>query len=320
MAEQSGQKRLVGKVAIVTGSGAGIGRAEARLFASQGAKVVVNDIAVKNGEPVAKTVVAEIRAAGGEAVANLDNVAEFQGAERLVKTALEGFGRLDILVNNAGITNFIPVYELTEHDWDRMVAVHLKGSFGTIRFASPIMCKQRSGVIINTSSESGLGRVFGANYSAAKEGIIGLTRAVAKELGRFNVRCNAVRPRAAGTTIAKGINIEKFLPIMQALGRYWFGHRAHIPISPEVVTPEKVAPLVVWLCTESASNVNGRDFYVGGDEVGLYPELELERLLYREGGWDLDALDRSVRDDFIADVTNRYLLLVHPELLTLNGE
>ncbi len=313
MAEHSARKRLAGKVAIVTGSGAGIGRAEAILFSGQGAKVVVNDIAVKNGEPVAKTVVDEIRAAGGEAVANTDNVAEFQGAERLVQTAIGAFGRLDILVNNAGITNFIPVYELTENDWDRMMAVHLKGSFGAIRFASPIMCKQRSGVIINTGSESGLGRVFGANYSAAKEGIIGLTRAVAKELGRFNVRCNAIRPRAA-TTITEGIKLDRFLPVMRALGRYWFGHRAHIPASPEVFRPERVAALVAWLCTDAASNVNGRDFYVGGNEVGLYPELEVERLLYREGGWDLDALDSSGRDALIADLTNRYLLEGYPEL------
>jgi len=208
MAEQSGRKRLVGKVAIVTGSGAGLGRAEARLFAAQGAKVVVNDIAVKNGESLAQTVVDQIRAEGGEAVANTDSVAEFHGAERLVKTAMDDFGRLDILVNNAGITNFIPVYELTENDWDQMMAVHLKGAFGTIRFASPIMCQQRSGVIINTGSESGLGRVFGANYAAAKEGLIGLTRTVAKEIGRFNVRCNAIRPRAAGTTIAEGLDPE----------------------------------------------------------------------------------------------------------------
>ena len=313
MTAQNNQRRLAGKVAIVTGSGAGIGRAEAMLFAAQGAKVVVNDIAVKDGAPIAQAVVEQICAAGGEALANTDNVAEFQGAQRLVQSAADTFGGLDILVNNAGITNFIPVHELTERDWDRMMAVHLKGSFGTIRFASPIMCKQRSGVIINTGSESGLGRVFGANYSAAKEGIIGLTRAVAKELGRFNVRCNAIRPRAA-TTILEGIKLDKFLPVMRALGRYWFGHRANIPPATELFKPEAVAPLVVWLCTDAASNVNGRDFYVGGHEVGLYPELEVERLLYREGGWDLDALDSSAREHLVGDLTNRYLLEGYPEL------
>jgi NAD(P)-dependent dehydrogenase (short-subunit alcohol dehydrogenase family) len=313
MTAQNNRRRLSGKVAIVTGSGAGIGRAEAMSFAAQGAKVVVNDIAVKDGTPIAQLVVEQIHAAGGEAVANTDNVAEFQGAERLVKTALNAFGGLDILVNNAGITNFIPVYELTESDWDRMMAVHLRGSFGTIRFASPIMCKQRSGVIINTGSESGLGRVFGANYCAAKEGIIGLTRAVAKELGRFNVRCNAIRPRAA-TTIARGISRDRFLPVMRALGRYWVGHRAPILGSPEVYKPEAVAQLVVWLCTDAAANVNGRDFYVAGNEVGLFPELEVERLLYREGGWDLDALDSNARDYLVGDLTNRYLLEDFPEL------
>ena len=319
MAEQSSKKRLVGKVAIVTGAGAGIGRAEARLFADQGAKVVVNDIAVRNGESIAKAVVDEIRTRGGDAVANTDSVAELHGAERLVKAAIDAFGGLDILVNNAGITNFIPVYDLTESDWDRMMAVHLKGSFGTIKFASPIMCKQRSGVIINTGSESGLGRVFGANYCAAKEGIIGLTRALARELGRFNVRCNAIRPRAAGTTIGRGIKMDRFTPLIRALGRYWVGHRAPIGMSVEVVRPERVAQLTVWLCTDAASNVNGRDFYVGGNEVGLYPELELERLLYREGGWDLDALDSSGRDELIADLTNRFLLEGHPELQKFDG-
>ena len=313
MTAQNNRKRLAGKVAIVTGSGAGIGRAEAMLFAAQGAKVVVNDVAVKDDTPIAQLVVEQIRAAGGEAVANTDSVAEFQGAERLVKTALDAFGGLDILVNNAGITNFIPVHGLTEPDWDRMMAVHLKGSFGTIRFASPIMCKQRGGVIINTGSESGLGRVFGANYCAAKEGIIGLTRAVAKELGRFNVRCNAIRPRAA-TTITEGINLKRFLPVIRALGRYWVGTRAPSMSSMEVYKPEAVAPLVVWLCTDAAANVNGRDFYVAGNEVGLFPELEVERLLYREGGWDLDALDGSARDHLIGDLTNRYLLEGYPEL------
>ena len=95
---------------------------------------------------------------------------------------------------------------------------------------------------------------------------------------------------------------------MRALGRYWFGHRANIPSTPEVFKAEAVAPLVVWLCTDAASKVNGRDFYVGGNEVGLFPELEVERLLYREGGWDLDALDSSARDHLVGDLTNRYLL------------
>jgi NAD(P)-dependent dehydrogenase (short-subunit alcohol dehydrogenase family) len=313
MATQNNKQRLVGKIAIVTGSGAGIGRAEAMLFAAQGAKVVVNDIALKNGVPIAQEVVERIRDTGGEAVASNDNVAEFQGARRLIQTALDAFGGLDILVNNAGITNFLPVHELTEQDWDRMLAVHLKGSFGTIRFASPIMCKQRRGVIINTGSESGLGRVFGANYCAAKEGIIGLTRAVAKELGRFNVRCNAIRPRAA-TTIAEGISLKRFVPVIRALGRYWVGTRAPVPSSLEVYKPEAVAPLVVWLCTDAAANVNGRDFYVAGNEVGLFPELEVERLLYREGGWNLDALDGPARENLIGDLTNRYLLEGYPEL------
>lgn len=132
----------------MTGSGAGIGRAEALLFAAQGARVVVNDIAIPDGTPLASLVVEQIRAAGGDAVANTDDISEFQGAERLVKTALDAFGGVDILVNNAGISNFIPVHELTERDWDRMMAVHVKGSFGTIRYASPIMCKQRRGVIL----------------------------------------------------------------------------------------------------------------------------------------------------------------------------
>jgi NAD(P)-dependent dehydrogenase (short-subunit alcohol dehydrogenase family) len=313
MAEQNNPKRLAGKVAIVTGSGAGIGQAEAKLFAAEGAGVIVNDIAASNGTPIAQAVVDQIRSAGGEAVANTDNVAEFKGAEHLVQTALDAFGRLDFLVNNAGITNFLPVHELTERDWDRMIAVHLKGSFGTIRFASPIMCKQRSGVIINTGSESGLGRVFGANYCAAKEGIIGITRAVAKELGRFNVRCNAIRPRAA-TTITEGIDLKRFLPVIRALGRYWVGTRAPVAPRQAVYKPDAVAPLVVWLCTDAAANVNGRDFYVAGNEVGLFPELEVERLVYREGGWNLDALDSAARDYLIGDLTNRYLLEGHPEL------
>src|SRR3989442_14651037 len=132
MTVQNNRKRLAGKVAIVTGSGAGIGRAEALLFAAQGAKVVVNDIAVKDGTPIAHLVVEQIRAAGGEAVANTDDVAEVQGAERLVKTAVDAFGGGGILVNNAGITNFLPVPGMTQRDLGRVMAGHFEGSLRTI--------------------------------------------------------------------------------------------------------------------------------------------------------------------------------------------
>src|SRR5208282_1747194 len=168
----AGKQRLLGKVAIVTGAGRGIGRAEALLLAREGAKVVVNDTggsAQGEGvdESVAAQVVKDIRAAGGEAVANHDSVALMEGGGRIVKTALDAFGRLDILINNAGNARPRVIYNLTEEDWDSVIAVHLKGHFTTIRYAAPIFREQRSGVIVNTGSESGLGHLGQSNYSAA---------------------------------------------------------------------------------------------------------------------------------------------------------
>lgn len=236
-------KRLAGRVAIVTGAGRGIGRCEALLLAQEGAKVVINDVFIdRRGEPAEKSlaiqVADEIRAAGGEARANTDSIATLEGAERLVNTAIEVFGRLDIVVNNAGNVRPGDIYSMSENDWDKVVATHLKGSFATIRFASPFLCQQRSGVIINTGSESGLGHATMANYAAAKEGIIGLTRSVARELGRFNVRCNAIRPR----TITKSIQaftgqVSKWQPLEQALGKYSLGSRGTIAIFKWVRSP-----------------------------------------------------------------------------------
>ncbi len=315
--EHTRTRRLAGKVAIVTGAGRGIGRCEALLLAQEGALVVVNDVFIENrGEPgeesVAAQVVDEIRAAGGEAVANTDSVATMEGAERLVSTAIEAFGRLDILVNNAGNVRPADIYHMSENDWDKVVAVHLKGSFATIRFASPYFCQQHSGVIINTGSESGLGHAAMANYSAAKEGLIGLTRSVARELGRFNVRCNAIRPRAVTKSVqAFTGRVNKWQPLEKALGKYSLGDRGNIPTAGG---PEQVAPLVVWLCTDAAANVNGRTFFVAGDEVGLFSEPELTRSLSRSGGWDLDSLDTFARERLIGDLTNDFLLESHPEL------
>lgn len=286
-------QRLNGRVAIVTGAGRGIGRAEALLFASEGARVVVNDPGVNpdgtghDDGPAAK-VVAEIKAAGGEAVANFDTVATMEGGENIVKTALDSFGRLDILVNNAGILRDRMVFNMTEEEWDAVIAVHLKGHFTTTRFATQVMRQQRTGRIINTSSESGLGNMGQANYSAAKEGIVGLTRTVARDMGKYGVTCNAIRPRA-GTRLVLSPEMMEAAERAKAAG-----------ISgPQLdgmaeLTPEQVAPLVVYLSTDEAAGVNGYDFLVGGGYVSLMSQPEETRTIWTsEGTWTVDELARK---------------------------
>jgi 3-oxoacyl-[acyl-carrier protein] reductase len=318
MCEQNRGKRLAAQVAVVTGAGRGIGRSEALLLAAEGARVIVNDVFIENrGEAhqaqIAESVVAEIRAAGGDAVANGDSVASMQGAERIVNCALREFGRLDILINNAGNVRPGNIYDMNEYDWDRVVQTHLKGAFAMTRFATPIFCRQGSGVIINTGSESGLGHAMMTNYSAAKEGVLGLTRSVARELGRFGVRCNAIRPRAL-TQSVRNLGQTAFRPaqaLEQALGKHSLGSRGNIQTNGG---PEQVAPLVVWLCTDAAKNVNGRTFYVCGDEIGLFSEPELVSSLTRVGGWDLDSLDSYARERLIGHLTDDFSLDAYPEL------
>jgi NAD(P)-dependent dehydrogenase (short-subunit alcohol dehydrogenase family) len=194
--------RLEGRVAIVTGAGRGIGRGEALLLAQQGARVIVNDFGGSTGgeggdASPADDVVKEIKKMGGDAAANYGNVASAEDGEAMVKQALDAFGRLDILVNNAGILRDRMVFNMTEAEWDAVIAVHLKGHFTVTRPASMVFRQQRSGRIVNTSSESGLGNMGQVNYSAAKEGIVGLTRTLALDLGKYGVTANAIRPRAA---------------------------------------------------------------------------------------------------------------------------
>jgi NAD(P)-dependent dehydrogenase (short-subunit alcohol dehydrogenase family) len=315
---QETSRRLAGKVAIVTGSGRGIGRAEAMLLAAEGAKVVVNDVFLeRRGEPeersIAEDVVGEIRAAGGEAVASTASVTSTEGAERIVNTALNQFGRLDILINDAGNVRPGAIYNMPETDWDRVIQVHLKGAFAMIRQASPIFCKQGDGVIINTGSESGLGHAGMTNYSAAKEGIIGLTRAVAREIGRFGVRCNAIRPRALTKSVQtfSGTVFDQWRALEEALGKYSLGDRGNIPNNGG---PEQVAPLVVWLCTDAAKDVNGRTFFVSGDEIGLFSEPEVVCTLTRSGGWDLDSLDNYARERLVGSLVGNFTLKGYPEL------
>ncbi|CAN5690435.1 SDR family oxidoreductase [soil metagenome] len=291
--------RLASKVAVVTGSGGAIGRAEALLLAKEGAAVVISDIGkTAEGKSTAEIVAEEIRGFGGRAVAVSHDLASMDGARRTIEAAVDTFGSIGILVNNAGLRAAKPVDQLTEDDWDAVVGSHLKASFATIKYAVPFMRKNGGGCIINTGSEAGMGMIFNAAYAAAKEGIAGLTRTVAREQGRFGIRCNLVRPRThvpdpRGGKWGRTKLYGEWMPMKDALGPYWIGERGLAEWGVPA-TPEQVAGLIAWLCTSQAENVNGQDFYVGGDEVALVSMPKFERSLIRPGGWDIDALSDTL--------------------------
>jgi len=292
--------KLEGKVAVVTGAGRGIGRAIAILFAREGAKVVVNDPGVGpdgvgHDRGPADQVVEEIRAAGGTAVANYETVADYEAAGRIIQAAVDNFGRIDILVNNAGILRDRMIFNMTEEEWDAVIAVHLKGTFNCTRHASVLMRQQRYGRIINISSISGLrGNAGQANYGAAKAGIAGFTRVVARDLGRYGVTCNAVAP-AALTRMTQG------LAEMRA-------QRGLAPPPPpqQLVerTPEHVAPMVVFLASDEAWNVNGKIFHVAGGHISLAYEEMPVRQLTKDGMWTIEELAELVPQFLTYDIPN----------------
>jgi NAD(P)-dependent dehydrogenase (short-subunit alcohol dehydrogenase family) len=276
---------LDGKVAIVTGAGRGIGRAEALLLAAEGAKVVVNDLGgARSGEGTdvtpAQAVVDEITAAGGTAVANYDNVADWEGGQRLVNQAIETFGGLHILVNNAGILRDKMSFNMEESDWDAVINVHLKGHFVPSRFAAAYW-RQRSketgqpqnAAIINTSSESGLyGNAGQLNYAAAKAGIAAMTIVLARELERFGVRVNAIAP--------------------VALTRLTDDLMGAIPEEQKQrLAPENVAPLVAWLASDLSAGVSGQVFKITGGlcqvVAGWHPVSEIRS----DGPWTIEAIN-----------------------------
>lgn len=305
--------RLDGKVAIVTGAGGGIGREHALLLAAEGARVVVNDTGLRRGADAA-SVVAEITADGGSAVAsNLS--ATWPTAGTIVETAVEHFGRLDVLINNATAGATEDLWRFTEAQWDRALDVNLKGYFAMIRSAVPHMAAQHAGAIVNTSSGSGFGHPSNIAYAAAKEGVIGLTRTVAREVGRFGIRCNAIRPLAVGRSVEEYSKAtarwKELMEITMGSGTQQF--------DPRAIPPAKIAPFVVWLCTDAAANINGRTFWVSGDVVALFTEPVPERRIERAGGWDLDALDQAAPEELVAGLVNRYALDDHPELQVFEG-
>jgi NAD(P)-dependent dehydrogenase (short-subunit alcohol dehydrogenase family) len=286
-------ERLKGRVAIVTGAGRGIGRGEALALASEGAFVIVNDMgAAVDGSgseaTPAEEVVQEVKKMGSQAVANYDNVVETETGEKLIKLALDTWGRLDIVVNNAGILRDRMLFNMAVEEWDSVIAVHLRGHFNITKPACGYFRQERKGgVIINTSSTSGLGNVGQTNYAAAKEGIVGFTRTLAREMGRYGVRCNAIRPMAATRMTLS--------PDMRARAeRAGEAGMKMLEQMEKSQPPEQIGPFVAWLCSDEAANVNGRNFLVRQGYIGLYSEPEIVAAIESEQPWTVDSVSASI--------------------------
>ena len=273
---------LKGRVAVVTGAGRGIGREIALMLGQTGARVVVNDFGGREdgtgGESSpADQVVKAIREAGGEAVGSYDSVASMAGGQRIVQTALDAFGRVDIVVNNAGILRDRMIFNMTEEEWDAVIAVHLKGSFAVTRAAAPRFREQRWGRFINMTSTSGLvGNIGQANYAAAKLGIVGLTRVTALDMARYNVTANCISPFAWTRLIG---TIPTETPEQKAR-----------VAKLEKMSPRDIAPLAVYLASEEAARVSGQIFGVRGKEVFVFSQPRPVRSIHHAEGWTPERL------------------------------
>ena len=285
---------LDGKVAIVTGAGRGIGREHSLALAAAGAKIVVNDLGGSTaGEgsdtTPAQSVADEIKAAGGDATANYDNVADFQGAENMVKQAIGEFGRLDILVNNAGILRDRMLVNLSEDEWDAVIDVHLKGHYAPTRHAAAYWREQSkagnqiNGRVINTSSPSGVfGNVGQTNYGAAKAGIAAFTMIAAQELGRYGVTVNCLAPNAR-----------------TRMTEQTFGDMA----KPEEgaydsLDPSNISPLVVALATDEAQGITGQCFFIYGGTINVLKPWDVGTVIKKDDKWDPDELVGKLKEAF----------------------
>ena len=282
-----------GRVVVVTGAGGGLGRSHALAFAREGALVVVNDIGTSregegSSEGPAQQVVDEIKALGGEAVANRDDVADYEGAGRLVQTAVDTFGRLDVLVNNAGFLRDRMLATMSVEEWDAVVRVHLRGHFCTSRHAIDYWRDQTKAGgavdarIINTSSGAGLlGSVGQGNYAAAKAGIIGLTLNQSAEFARYGVTANAIAP-AARTRMTEVAAMADMMAVPES--------------GFDAMSPDNVSPLVVWLGSPESREVTGRVFEVEGGIISIADGFQHGPRVDKGGRWEPSEIGPVVAD------------------------
>jgi len=281
---------VAGKIAIVTGAGRGIGRGIATLLAKQGARGVVCDIGASlQGEgrdtgPAQETVNA-IKKAGGEAIASTLSITEPKNAEAIVKMAIETFGRIDILVNNAGILRDVIFHKMSWSDWSDVIAVHLNGSFNMSRAVAPLFREQNSGAFVHMTSTSGLVGNFGqANYMAAKLGIMGLSRGIALDMARFNVRSNCIAPFA-------------FTRMIESIPAQSEQDKRRIEAFQRM-TPEKIAPLAVFLCSDAAAGITGQILSVRNNEIYLFNQPRPVKTIHRAGGWTPEQIAAELNPAF----------------------
>jgi NAD(P)-dependent dehydrogenase (short-subunit alcohol dehydrogenase family) len=288
--KMSARKMLDGKVIVVTGAGRGIGRGMAMTLAGAGAKVIVNDLgASADGEgddtSPAKDVVDEIVAAGGEAVPNYNSVSEWDSAHEIVQAAIDTFGRIDGLVNNAGILRDAIFHKMTEENFDIVLNVHLKGSFNMSRACAPHFRQQESGSMVHMTSTSALiGNLGQANYMSAKLGIVGLSKSIALDMARYNVRSNCISPFAWSRLFG---NVPTDTPEQQA----------RVEIIKQM-TPEKIAPLATALLSDDAEDVTGQIFAVRNNEIFLMSQSRPIRSAHASDGWTPETINERVLSAF----------------------
>jgi NAD(P)-dependent dehydrogenase (short-subunit alcohol dehydrogenase family) len=285
---------LEGRVAIITGSGRGIGREHALLFAQEGAKLVINDLGGAmdgsgDDRTPAQQVVDEIKAMGGEAVANGDNVADWEGGQRLVNAAVEAFGDLHVLINNAGILRDRVLVNMSEEEWDAVIHVHLKGHFVPTRWAAAYWRERAKAgdtvkaSVVNTSSTSGLlGNPGQTNYGAAKAGIAAFSQICAMELERYGVRVNAIAPAARTRMTEATPGLSDIVQAPDDPGRF------------DVWNPANVSPLVAWLSTEGCT-ANGRVFFVQGGKVQNFQPWTLTDSIDKDDRWTVAELETEMK-------------------------
>lgn len=303
--------RLEGRVAVITGAGRGIGRGVALQMAEEGAKVVVADFGGNldgsgNDAGPADSVVREIRAAGGAAIAHYGDVSKFADVRDLVDTTLKEFGRLDIMCHVAGILRDRMIFNMAEEEWDAVLAVHLRGAFNCVRTAVEPMIRQRYGRILLFSSGSGLGSTGQANYSAAKEGMVGFARALARELGPYGIAVNAIYPggntRMTQSVPAAASQIRAAAGILRVGGG--LTNPAAAPEGPTPRDPENNAPTVAWLCTEAGGAVSGHVIGTSGWQASRYSQRKVIRSIHQPRNWTVAELAKAVPEQLLAGIPN----------------